>query len=192
MPAIEERHYIGCCGLYCGMCPRFQSSAPSRCLGCHLGEQHAYCSVYRCCVDKHSQHTCGECTEFPCERLERVLGVAVEADSFISHRPAMANLERIRELGLEAFLEEQKVRRLLVEHLLARYNEGRSMSFYCVAGALMPPELIREAIAELERYEPEVAAGHSDLKARTKAMKAALQERAARSGIDLKLRRKPS
>jgi hypothetical protein len=188
--ALDEKHYIGCCGLYCGMCPRFQSTAPSRCPGCHLGEQHSYCSVYRCCVERHGHHTCADCAEFPCERLERVLGVGLEADSFISHRPAMPNLERIREVGLEAFLEEQKERRLLVETLLARYNEGRSMSFYCVAGALLPPQLIGEAIAELERGQ--TPAKDADLKAKAKSMKAALQERAGRAGIDLKLRRKPS
>jgi len=189
MPAIEERHHIGCCGLYCGMCPRFQSSAPSRCPGCHLGEQHAYCSVYRCCVEKHGHHTCADCADFPCERLERVLGVGLEADSFISHRPAMPNLERIREVGLQTVLEEQKERRLLVVHLLAHYNEGRSMSFYCVAGALMPPELIGEAIAELETRQTGGDSEDSDLKLKAKAMKASLQERAAQAGIDLKLRR---
>lgn len=187
---MEEKHYIGCCGLYCGMCPRFQSSAPSRCSGCHLGEQHSYCSVYRCCVQKHGLHTCADCANFPCERLERVLGVGLEADSFISHRPAMPNLERIRVAGLETFLEEQKARRLLVERLLAGYNEGRSMSFCCVAGTLLPPEMIAEALAELDESWGGSDAEAADLKARAKAMKAALQECADRASIDLKLRRK--
>jgi hypothetical protein len=39
---IEERDLVGCCGLYCGLCTKFQSRAKSRCLGCKLGEQHSW------------------------------------------------------------------------------------------------------------------------------------------------------
>lgn len=61
----------------------------------------------------------------------------------LSHKPALPNLDRIIEAGLETYLVEQRERRLLVEHLLANYNEGRSMTFYCATGALMSPDLIR-------------------------------------------------
>jgi len=30
----DETDLIGCCDLYCGLCPRFQSEAPGRCHGC--------------------------------------------------------------------------------------------------------------------------------------------------------------
>lgn len=111
MKTLEEKHLVGCCGLYCGLCPRFQSKAPSRCIGCQLGEQHSYCSVYRCCVTKQGLFTCADCDEYPCERLLRVLGVEEGLDSFISHKPALPNLDRIREVGLETYLEEQRERR---------------------------------------------------------------------------------
>ncbi|MBC8448034.1 MAG: DUF3795 domain-containing protein [Chloroflexi bacterium] len=186
----EEQYLAGCCGLYCGLCPRYQSQAPSRCLSCHLGEQHDYCSVYRCCVSKRGHHTCAECADYPCERLIRVLGVEQGLDSFISHQPALPNLERIREAGLETFLEEQRERRLLVEHLLAGYNEGRSMSFYCAAGALMPPDLIHQAIGEMEQRLSSGRVDGSDLKAKAKAMRGVIQDLAAQAGIDLKLRKK--
>ena len=129
METVEEKHLAGCCGLYCGLCPRFQSKAPSRCLSCHLGEQRSYCSVYRCCVTKRGLFTCAGCDEYPCERLLRVLGVEEGLDSFISHKPALPNLDRIREVGLLTYLEEQRERRLLVEHLLDRYNEGSTLDF---------------------------------------------------------------
>ncbi len=58
---MEERDLVGVCGLYCGLCPRFQSQARSRCLGCQLGEQHSYCSVYRCCVTRRGLFTCAGC-----------------------------------------------------------------------------------------------------------------------------------
>jgi len=187
---MEERHYAGVCGLYCGLCPRFQSTAPSRCLGCHLGAQHSYCSVYRCCVTRHGHFTCADCDEYPCERLLRVLGVEEGLDSFISHKPALANLDRIRAVGLETFLSEQRERRLLVEQLLANYNEGRSMTFYCTACALMPPDLIRQAIGEMEEILASEQVDSSDLKAKAKAMKTLIKELALQADIDLKPRRK--
>ncbi len=192
MRTLEEKHLAACCGLYCGLCPRFQSKAPSRCLSCHLGEQHSYCSVYRCCVTKRGHHTCGDCDDYPCERLLRVLGVEEGLDSFISHKPALPNLERIREVGLLTYLEEQRERLLLVEHLLAHYNEGRSMTFYCAACALMPPDLIRQAIDELEGMLTSEQVDGSDLKAKAKAkaMRGIMRDLASQAGIDIKLRRK--
>ena len=192
MTMLEEKHRAGCCGLYCGLCPRFQSKAASRCLSCHLGEQHSYCSVYRCCVTKRELFTCADCDEYPCERLLRVLGVEEGLDSFISHKPALPNLDRIREVGLETYLEEQRGRRLLVEQLLADYNEGRSMTFYCAACALMPPGLIRQAIGEMERLLAGQQMDGPDLKARAKAMKATIQDLASQAGVDLRLRKKRS
>jgi len=120
-----------------------------------------------------------------------VLGVEEGLDSFISHKPALPNLERIREVGLETYLEEQRERRLLVEHLLANYNEGRSMSLYCVACALMPPDLIRQAIGEMETRLASKQVDGSNLKAKAKAMRSSIQGLASQAGIDLKLRKKP-
>ncbi len=190
MRTMEEKHLAACCGLYCGLCPRFQSKAPSRCLSCHLGEQHSYCSVFRCCVTKRGHHTCADCDDYPCERLLRVLGVEEGLDSFISHKPALPNLERIREVGLLTYLEEQRERLLLVEYLLAHYNEGRSMTFYCAACALMPPDLIRQAIGELEGMLTREQVDGSDLKAKAKAMRGIMRDLASQAGIDIKLRKK--
>ena len=190
METIEEKHYVGCCGLYCGLCPRFTSSAPSRCLGCQLGPQHDYCSVYRCCVTKHSHLTCAECDEYPCERLLRALGIEEGLDSFISHKSALPNLDRLREAGLDVFLHEQRERRLLAEYLIASYNEGRSMSFYCRACALLPPDLVREAISVVDSMLTSGQIDSSDLKAKAKMTKSLIQERATAAGIDLKLRKK--
>lgn len=184
---MEERDCAGCCGLYCGLCSRFQSTAPSRCLGCQLGEQHNYCSVWRCCVKNHGFHTCAECSEFPCQRLMKMIGVGV--DSFISHRPAIPNLERIRQVGEECYLAEQRERRLLLEDMLARYNEGRSMSFCCTACTLLPVHLLRQAVGEIEDALSRAQVPDADVKAKAKTMRALLQELARQAGVDLKLRK---
>ena len=185
MMDIEERDIAGCCGLFCGLCPRYQSKAPSRCLGCQIGEQHSYCSIYRCC-SRHGNFTCADCDEYPCERLVRVLGVEEGLDSFISHRPALHNLDEIRENGLEAYLAEQRERRLLVEKLIVQFNDGRSMTFFCTARALMPPEVLREVVMGAEK----LILGGETPKERAKLMRNAIEERALNDGIDLKLRKK--
>lgn len=185
---MEERHYVGACGLYCGLCPRFQSTAPSRCKGCQLGEQHTYCSVWKC-AQKHGLWTCADCAEYPCARLHRVLGTDVSKDSFLSHKPALPNLDRIRAVGLDTYLREARQRRLLVEELLEGYNDGRSMSFYCLACALMPPEVIRQAIDEIKDALSRALLQGENPKARAKAMRATIQELADCAQMDLKLRK---
>jgi hypothetical protein len=110
-------------------------------------------------------------------------------DSFVSHKPAIPNLERIREVGLPIFLEEQRERRLLVESLLAGFNEGRSMSFYCRAAALMPVELIAQAMSDAQAMADSGEVDSSDLKARAKSMRGAIQNLASQASIDLSLRR---
>jgi hypothetical protein len=101
----------------------------------------------------------------------------------------LPNLERIREVGLEVYLSEQRERRLLCEHLLAEYNEGRSMTFHCTACALMPPSVMRDAVSEMASAVAGGQADHSDIKARSKAFKSLVRERAQQRGIDLRLRR---
>jgi hypothetical protein len=119
-----------------------------------------------------------------------VIGVDAGVDSFTSHKPALPNLERIREVGTEVFLGEQRERRLLVERLLAAYNDGRSMTFYCTACALMPADLVREAMDQAGGRAREPLADAAAHKARAKAMRACIQEAASDAGIDLRLRRK--
>jgi len=107
-------------------------------------------------------------------------------DSFISHKPALPNIERIRKIGIEAYLQEERERRLLAEHLLEHCNEGRSMSFYCAACALMPPELIARALKEINDGTVDL----SDLKAKARAMRELIARLASEAGIDISLRKR--
>lgn len=178
MNLVEEKNLAGCCGIFCGLCTKYQSKAPSRCLGCRLGEQHSWCSTYRCCVMKRGLVTCIECDDYPCERLLRIHWASDQES-----RTAQKNLERIREAGLEVWLGEQRERRLLLESLLDNYNDGRSMSFYCIASALMPVELMSRAVNEM------LATGSSsDLDMKGKA-RAIIEDSASKSGVELKLRK---
>ena len=72
-----------------------------------------------------------------------------------------------------------------MENLLDNYNEGRSMSFYCIATALMPVELMDRAVDEMLR-----STGGDDLDMKAKVLRALIEDLASKSSIDLKLRSK--
>ncbi len=185
MSVMEEINLAGCCGIFCGLCSKYQSKAPSRCIGCQLGEQHSWCSIYRCCVMKKGFTTCAECEEYPCERYSR-RGWGTDQWT----RTAQESLNSIKEIGMRGWLEEQRRRRLLLENLLTNYNEGRSMSFYCLAVALMPSGLIDKAINELKEKLAINQIDNSDIKAKATTLRGIIQGLAQEYGIELKLRKK--
>ena len=174
----EAKNLIGCCGLYCGLCNKFQSTAPSRCIGCKLGEQHSWCSIWNCCVKKHGFETCTECEQvFQCE-----IFVRRKVADWI---PVADNLRQIKEVGLKSWLNEQSQRQALLEKLLQNYNEGRSMSFYCKVCSRMSSELINKAleVAKEKFVSEEVAA--SDLKSKAKILKTLIKDLALESNVNL-------
>ncbi len=187
MKQAQEENLAGCCGIYCGLCPWFQSTAPSRCPGCGIRSQSVSCRRYNCCVKKNRLGTCADCKTFPCEKYEKFF----DWDSFVSHGACLSNLEAIRKRGLKPWLKEQGARRRLLEQLLAHYNEGRSASFYCVATTLLSPDVIAGALEEAQRRMNMAQASDQDIKTRAKIVRAALQERATAAGIDLRLRHQP-
>jgi len=189
MSVLEEAGLAGCCGLYCGLCPRFQSNAPSRCLGCKILCLTFSCKIYNCCVKKKELATCAQCSDFPCEK-NNPDAHQYQYDYFVSSKPCVPNLYRIKEVGLETWLEEQRKRRMTLEYLLDNYNEGRSMSFYCLATALMPLKLIDKAVSELKGMVVNNQINDSDIKAKAKTLRAIIQDLASESGIELKLRKK--
>ncbi len=174
----EAKNLIGCCGLYCGLCNKFQSTAPSRCIGCKLGEQHSWCSIWNCCVKKHRFETCTECEEvFRCEIfLRRKIAEWI---------PAGDNLRQIKEVGLENWLNEQRERQKLVEKLLQNYNEGRSMSFYCKVCARMSIDLINKAIEEAKKKLVSEKLAESDMKSKAKILKAVINDLALKGNVNL-------
>ena len=174
----KVKSLIGCCGLYCGLCTKYQSKVPSRCIGCKLGEQHSWCSIWNCCVKKHGFETCTECSEiFNCAILLR--------RKVVEWTPVADNLGQIKEDGLENWIEEQKERQALLEELLQNYNEGRSMSFYCKAGARMPINLINEVMKEAKKKIVSEKIDNSDLKLKAKILKSIIKDIAVRYNINM-------
>ena len=173
----KTKNLVGRCGIYCGLCTKYQSKAPSRCIGCKLGEQHSWCSIWNCCVKKHGFETCTECNEiFNCAIfLRRKVAEWV---------PAADNLRQIKKVGLENWLEEQKGRQALVEELLRNYNEGRSMSFYCKVCTRMPINLINEAMEKAKNKIMSEKIDNSDMKLKAKILKSTIKDIIVKSNIN--------
>ena len=173
---------IGCCGIDCGLCPRFYTDGASRCPGCggeDFESKHPPCSMLTCCVKKHGLEVCGQCVEYPCEKYED--RKKIERDSFTSHKRMFRNHERIKEVGIEVFLAEQNERVSLLKEMLAEYNDGRSKSFFCLACALLPVEYLRAAVDEV--------GVSADNKNDAKTLRAVLGKYAVSSGVNLALER---
>ena len=185
MRPAEEKELAGCCGIYCGLCPKFQSKAPSRCPGCKILSLTISCKRYNCCVKKSGFETCAECAEFPCDKYENFF----DWDSFVSHKVCLPSLERVKEAGLIGWLREQDKKRQALENMLDNYNEGKSCSFYCIAAALLPPESITDAVRQAEKTMAAEMVRASDIKAKAKIVRSAIQDSATKASIDLKLRK---
>jgi len=183
----EERAVASACGRFSGLCPRFQSEAPSRPPGCHLGETCSYGGVYRC-VTKRGHPTCAACAESPCPRVLAALKAEEGLDGFTTQR-LLENPARIREVGLDATLAEETKRRVPAEELLAGWNDGRSMISYGTACALLAPAEVRTVLAQVCAARGGTGS-EEDSKKWHRAMKEALRRLAEERGTSLALRRK--
>ena len=173
---------IGCCGIDCGLCPRFYTEGASRCPGCdgkNFETKHPPCGIKSCCADKHGLEVCSQCTEYPCQKYADK--EKIERDSFVTHKRIFQNHEYIQTNGIDVFISGQNKRIRILQDMLTNYDDGRCKSFFCLAAALLPVEHLIEAI--------ENASSEIDIKSRAKALRAALHKRADVETIDLSLRK---
>lgn len=176
---------IGCCGIDCGLCPRFHTNGVSTCPGCcgtNFTNKHPSCGFVTCCVHKKGLETCAECGEFPCPRFDKE---ASGYDSFVTHRKVFPNLESIRSNGMDSFLDVQKIRMDLLSHLLKNFDDGRSKSFYCLTCALFPIDMINECRRYIDLIDDSI-----DTREKCRNLKAYLLQMALNRGIELKLNHK--
>jgi hypothetical protein len=115
--------YDGVCGLYCGACRAMLAvkngsvdalakewdMAPGDlvCHGCKSDTNAAFCrdcDFKECAASRGVEH-CFECDDFPCETL-----AGFRSDEAPHHSVVLSNSDRMREVGVARWLEEQKLR----------------------------------------------------------------------------------
>lgn len=189
IPVLKKFSSIACCGIDCGLCPTYYTKGSSRCPGCggpEFSNKHPSCSILTCAVKKKGLETCADCEQYPCEKIK----LWDKADSFVTHKVCLQNLNEIKQNGLEKFIEQQNIRVKILGTLLNSFNEGRSKSFFCIAATLLTIDDLNESIKKAQKKIGEENIRTNDLKSKSKIVKEILNQYAKRKNIELKLRRK--
>lgn len=184
---MEFQHVAtGVCGLSCRLCPRYHTDGGSRCGGCKSPfRMGAGCPFITCAVKKKGIELCTDCTEGEtCERWTRHRELSKTTDSFVCYQKLQDNIQFIMQYGIRAFEEAQEKRCKLLEEMLARYDDGRSKSFYCLAATVLEPEELERAIASAEGLS-----SGSTLKEKSKVMRQVLEDFAREKHVSLALRK---
>jgi hypothetical protein len=180
---------IGSCGIDCGLCPRYHTAGSSRCPGCAgpgFFEKHPSCGHITCCVKKKDLEVCAQCGEFPCAKFESW----ADGDSFVTHQRTLFNLDSIRRDGLDGFVEQQGKRIGLLQTMLEEFDDGRSKSYHCIATALLPVTALEESLHRAKEQVKKDKAKSGDIKTRAGILRGLLDDCAAKTGVELKLRHK--
>jgi len=144
---VKKNYILGCCGIDCGLCPRFHTDGDSKCPGCfghNFSKKHPSCSFANCCFKENKLEVCGLCNNFPCNKYENKEKVL--KDSFVTHKKILQNHYFIKENGLNEYIKKQKIRIKLLNILLEKYNDNRSKNYYCIAMALLKIKSINKII----------------------------------------------
>lgn len=182
---IKKHESIGCCGIDCGLCPRFHAKGPSACPGCggsNFREKHPACGFLSCCALKHGLEVCAECPEYPCKRFD---AEKHGYDSFVTHRNIFPNHNLIRANSLDTFLEKQKIRMDILVDLLKQHDDGRSKSYFCMGFALLPLDTLLALNKSIQE-----APLHPDLKIRNRHVRKLFSDSAESLNIKLSLNTK--
>ena len=175
---VRKDPYLSLCGLNCKLC---SMELGGHCGGCGFGNQS--CAIARCGMEHGGVEYCVQCPEYPCGRYESMAAY----DCFITSVHRTRDLEKLRRMGSEGYDAEQMEKRSILDCLLAGYNDGRKKTLFCLAVNLLELDDLRRILEKADRET-------GQLSPKEKAAYAAdlLQEYAVRSGIVLKLRKKPT
>ena len=98
---------VAYCGLVCSNCGMYLKE---KCEGCHSDRPMNHNCKMKACAMEREYITCANCTEFEnlkdCKKLNNLVS---KFFGFIFHTDRIGNLNRIREIGIEAFKEEKRL-----------------------------------------------------------------------------------
>lgn len=166
------------CGLNCGLCPM---NLNHYCPGCGGGEGNQTCSIAKCSLQHENIEYCFQCAHYPCIRYDRI----EEFDSFITHKHQTQDMDKFIKLGAELYSAEQQKKRILLNHLLSAYNDGRKKTLFCVAVNLLELDDLENIVNELDKNTL-----HLSLKEKAAYAANLFQKAATNKHITLKLRKK--
>ncbi len=182
-----QREYplFSACGLNCGLCPRYYTEGASRCPGC-AGEgfsaKHPSCGVLSC-AQRHGLAYCCLCGEYPCGRYDG----ADLTDSFITHKNQLKDLDKAKNIGIDAYKADLNSKIALLKNLLENFDDGRRKSFFCIAVNLLDLRDIENVTAQMA----DITSVKDSKKEKAAVAVRLFQTVAEKRNIALQLRRKP-
>ncbi len=115
------------CGLNCGLCPM---QIRGECSGCFNGSTcYQTCPIAPCSVKHGNVDYCFQCSEYPCKRYDGI----DRHDSLISHRNQKRDMSKAKEMGIDAYLAEQRIKKEILTRFLNDYDDGTKEVFFCLA-----------------------------------------------------------
>lgn len=185
MDRLKKYATIGCCGIDCGLCPRFHTKGNSTCPGCgglNFKDKHPSCGFLTCCVIKNGHEVCSDCNEYPCKRFDSEKN---GFDSFVTHKKVFANLNQIKVNGIKNFINSQRVRIDILNYLLANFDNGHSKNFFCISCTLLPIDKLQEIYKFAKTLNEGI-----EIKEKCNQIKGSLKKIADSWDIELKLNKK--
>ena len=119
------------CGLNCGLCGfRLQG----HCNGCFKDSFcAAQCPMAPCSVKHGNLQYCFECPEYPCKHYDGFDSY----DTLVLHRNQRKDMQRAKEIEIDAYRAEQREKVKLLNRLLEAYDDGKRQVLYCTAVNLL-------------------------------------------------------
>jgi len=133
-----------------------------------------------CCQRKGLEY-CFLCEEYPCKKYDG----ADSTDSFITHKNQFRDMDKAKQISMEAYESELNRKLQILEDLLRNYNDGRRKGFFCLAVNLLDLADVESIAAQLSK---EVDA-EAPLKEKAAAAVRLFQAAADEQGLVLKLRK---
>ena len=181
----REIPLLALCGLNCGICPRYQTTAKSKCHGCggiDFYEKHPACAIITCNQKRDQVEYCFQCKFFPCVRYQETC----KSDSFITYQNVLTDFKKAEHGGLEQYQQELEKKITILAYLIENFNEGKSKGFYCLAVNLL-------SLPDLQAIMNEIITNISkeDIQKKVKIEKivALFEAKAEEKNIKLKLRK---
>jgi hypothetical protein len=143
------------------------------------------CPFITCAVKRKGIEFCWECEDAArCDKWGEHRKYGRTRDTFVCYQKLEDNIAILRANGPKAFETAQKVRERLLCDMLARYNEGRSKTYYSIAATVMETDELRAALAEARGTSSALT-----LPERSKLLHSLLDGLASRKGYTLRLRK---
>ncbi len=133
------------CGLNCGLCGyRLQGG----CNGCFKDSFcAAQCPMAPCSIKHGNLQYCFECDEYPCKHYDGFDSY----DTLVLHRNQRKDMQRAKEIGIDAYRAEQQEKVKLLNRLLEAYDDGKRQVFYCAAVNLLSVDDMQAILDKADR-----------------------------------------